>query len=75
MADRSVLLDKVRLYFDSPGGDVEHASELPITTTQSWSYPEFRIIRPMPSRGLCRIGARRAAYWLLNGVAVLIASA
>jgi hypothetical protein len=29
----------------------------------------------MPSRGLCRVGARRAASWLLNGVAVLIASA
>jgi hypothetical protein len=28
MADQSVLLDKVRLYFESPGGDVSHASEL-----------------------------------------------
>jgi SnoaL-like protein len=28
MADAAVLLDKVRLYFDSPGGDVEHAVEL-----------------------------------------------
>jgi SnoaL-like domain len=28
MADQSVLRDKVRLYFESPGGDVTHASEL-----------------------------------------------
>jgi hypothetical protein len=28
MADQSVLLDKVRLYFESPGGDVAHAAEL-----------------------------------------------
>ncbi|MGH3366241.1 MAG: nuclear transport factor 2 family protein [Nocardioidaceae bacterium] len=28
MVDESVLLDKVRLYFDTPGGDVEHAAEL-----------------------------------------------
>jgi ketosteroid isomerase-like protein len=28
MADQSVLLDKVRLYFDTPGGDVEHALAL-----------------------------------------------
>jgi ketosteroid isomerase-like protein len=28
MADHSVLLDKVRLYFDSPGGDVEYADDL-----------------------------------------------
>ena len=28
MADQSVLLDKVRLYLESPGGDVAHASEL-----------------------------------------------
>ena len=28
MADQSVLLDKVRLYFETPGGDVEHAAEL-----------------------------------------------
>jgi hypothetical protein len=28
MADQSVLLDKVRLYFESPGADVAHASEL-----------------------------------------------
>lgn len=28
MADQSLLLDKVRLYFESPGGDVAHASEL-----------------------------------------------
>jgi ketosteroid isomerase-like protein len=28
MAERAVLLDKVRMYFDTPGGDVEHAAEL-----------------------------------------------
>jgi hypothetical protein len=28
MAERAVLLDKVRMYFDTPGGDVEHAVEL-----------------------------------------------
>ncbi len=28
MTDQSVLLDKVRLYFESPGGDVAHAAEL-----------------------------------------------
>jgi ketosteroid isomerase-like protein len=28
MADHSILHDKVRLYFDSPGGDVENASQL-----------------------------------------------
>jgi SnoaL-like domain len=28
MAEEAVLLDKVRLYFESPGGDVEHAAEL-----------------------------------------------
>jgi hypothetical protein len=28
MADHSVLRDKVRLYFETPGGDVAHASEL-----------------------------------------------
>jgi hypothetical protein len=27
MADQSVLLDKVRLYFESPGRDVAHAAE------------------------------------------------
>ena len=28
MHDESVLTEKIRLYFDTPGGDVEHASEL-----------------------------------------------
>ena len=28
MVDQSVLLDKLRLYFGTPGGDVEHAAEL-----------------------------------------------
>ena len=28
MSNESVLREKVRLYFDTPGGDVEHASEL-----------------------------------------------
>jgi len=28
MVDQSVLLGKVRLYFGTPGGDVEHAAEL-----------------------------------------------
>ena len=30
------------------------------------NYPELRIIRPMPSRGLSRAAARRPAFWLLS---------
>jgi hypothetical protein len=39
------------------------------------NYPEFRIIRPMPSRGLCRVGARRPALSLLSALGAMSGSA
>ncbi len=52
----------------------------PGKTKVTYGEPEdalkwLRIIRPMPSRGLCRVGARRAASWLVTTWAAFSRSA